>query len=127
MAKVDNAVNKTEEVDAFMADLDHPFKPGVELIRAHIKAGNKGITEQVKWNAPSFSYKGVYLTTFNLFSRPKVFLVFHHPHVVTIDDERLEGKYPDRRLLFFDDLADAKKKKPFVRSVVTELIKTINK
>jgi hypothetical protein len=110
-----------------MAALEHPFKEGVELLRAHIRSTNADIIEQVKWNAPSFSYHGVYLTTFNLFSRPKVFLVFHHPHVVTIDDEHLEGKYPDRRLLFFDSLADATKKKPLVRRVLKELIKSIDK
>ncbi|MFI5937366.1 DUF1801 domain-containing protein [Actinoplanes sp. NPDC051494] len=116
-------INRTADVDAFMATLEHPFKDGVELIRAGIKASNAEIVEQVKWKAPSFSYRGHYLTTFNLFSRPRVFLVFHHAHVVTIDDARLEGDYPTRRLLFFDDLADAEAKKPFVRDVLTELIR----
>ena len=71
MKKRDEPVNKTEEVDAFMKDLDHPFKAEVEAVRKIIKKVNHRITEQVKWKAPSFSYKG-YLVTFN-YGRKSVF------------------------------------------------------
>ena len=126
MGKVDNAVNKSQEVDDFMAKLEHPFADGIELLRAHIKDTNGEITEQVKWKAPSFSYRGEYLTTFNLWSRKDVFLVFHNPHIISIASEHLTGDYPDRRLFFFTDLADAKDKKPEVRRIVEELIKMID-
>jgi uncharacterized protein YdhG (YjbR/CyaY superfamily) len=43
-------------VDEFMAALDHPFKAGVQAVRETIRGVHPGITEQVKWNAPSFSY-----------------------------------------------------------------------
>jgi hypothetical protein len=118
--------DKTDEVDRFMAELEHPFAEGVEMLRAHIKATDAQITEQVKWKAPSFSYRGAYLTTFNLWSRKDVFLVFHNPHIVSIDSEHLTGDYPDRRLLFFTDLADAEAKKPEVRRIIRELIKMID-
>ena len=58
-------VNKTEQVDAFMEKLDHPFKAEVQVVRDIIKGVNPGIIEQIKWAAPSFSYKG-YMVTFNL-------------------------------------------------------------
>ena len=44
MKKSSEPVNKTEEVDAFMRELDHPFKAEVEAIRKIIKKVNKGIT-----------------------------------------------------------------------------------
>ncbi len=49
---------KRETVDEYMAALDHPFKAEVEALRAIIKGVNPNITEQVKWNAPSYRYKG---------------------------------------------------------------------
>jgi hypothetical protein len=50
--------NRSREVDLFMSGLDHPLKEGVERLRAAILDSNGGITEHVKWNAPSFCYAG---------------------------------------------------------------------
>jgi uncharacterized protein YdhG (YjbR/CyaY superfamily) len=38
-----------------MRDLDHPSKAEVRAVREIILAVDPRITEQVKWNAPSFS------------------------------------------------------------------------
>ncbi|MFG3701398.1 DUF1801 domain-containing protein [Micromonospora sp. NPDC047620] len=128
MGKVDNTVNKTDEVDAFMDKLDHPFKVEVEMLRESIKAINPKITEQVKWKAPSFSYKGEYLATFNLWAKEHVHLVFHNPLVVDIDSKLLEGNYTDgRRMAYFQDMKDARAKKTELKRVIKELIKSIDK
>jgi len=66
MKKANSTTGNTEQVDEFMDKLDHPFKAEVQMIREIIKKVNKEITEQIKWNAPSFSYKGESLVTFNL-------------------------------------------------------------
>ncbi|SCL57301.1 protein of unknown function (DU1801) [Micromonospora eburnea] len=128
MGKVDNTVNKTDEVDAFMDKLDHPFKAEVELLRESIKAVSPKITEQVKWKAPSFSYQGEYLATFNLWSKERVHLVFHNPLVVDIDSELLEGNYTDgRRMAYFADMKDAKAKKAELKRIIKQLVKSIDK
>jgi hypothetical protein len=44
-AKLDN----TEQVNKFMAKLDHPFKAEVQMIREIIKKVDANITEQIKW------------------------------------------------------------------------------
>ena len=41
-------------VVAFLADLDHPLKPVVELIRQLILSTSPQIHEGIKWNSPSF-------------------------------------------------------------------------
>jgi hypothetical protein len=56
--------NKTVEVDAYMAKLEPPFKGEVQAVREILKGVNRQISEQIKCNAPSFSYKG-YMATFN--------------------------------------------------------------
>ncbi|WP_091195216.1 DUF1801 domain-containing protein [Micromonospora narathiwatensis] len=128
VGKVDNTVNKTDEVDAFMDKLDHPFKAEVELLRESIKAANPKITEQIKWKAPSFSYQGEYLATFNLWSKERVHLVFHNPLVVDIDSELLEGNYTDgRRMAYFADMKDAKAKKTELKRIIKQLVKAIGK
>ncbi|TYB95128.1 DUF1801 domain-containing protein [Micromonospora sp. WP24] len=127
MGKVDNTVNKTDEVDAFMDKLDHPFKAEVELLRESIKAVSPKITEQIKWKAPSFSYQGEYLATFNLWSKERVHLVFHNPLVVDIDSDLLEGNYTDgRRMAYFADMKDAKSKKTELKRIIKQLVKSID-
>ena len=126
MKKRDEPVNKTEEVDAFMKDLDHPFKAEVEAIRKIIKKVNNGITEQVKWKAPSFSYRG-YLVTFNLWEKTRVHLVFHNGAILTNMNGLLEGNYPDRRMMYFSDLKDVKKKKAALEAFIREWIRLMDR
>jgi hypothetical protein len=65
---VNRDVSKPADVDAYMARLDHPFRAEVQALREIIKGVDPRITEQVRWNAPSFSFKG-HMATFNLRAR----------------------------------------------------------
>nr|PZN56071.1 MAG: DUF1801 domain-containing protein [Chloroflexota bacterium] len=82
---------------------------------------NPAITEQIKWNAPSFSYTD-YIATFNLHARQHVHLVFHNPSISRIQSPILEGDYPDRRMAYFSDMDDVRAKQPALEQVVSELI-----
>jgi|ERR1700752_4829343 len=81
MKRTKTAIDHTAQVNKFMDELDHPFKAEVQMIREIIRNVNKDIAEQIKWNAPSFSYKGEYLVTFNLREIQKIHLVFHNPMI----------------------------------------------
>src|ERR1044071_164442 len=106
-AKLDN----TEQVNEFMAKLDHPFKAEVQMIREIIKNVDNNITEQIKWKAPSFSYKGEYLVTFNLWEKRKIHLVFHNPAISKVKSKLLEGDYDHRRMTYFSDENEIRAKK----------------
>jgi uncharacterized protein YdhG (YjbR/CyaY superfamily) len=110
-----------ETVDEFMDKLEHPLKVEVQAVRDIIKAVNPNITEQIKWNAPSFSYTD-YIATFNLRAQQHVHLIFHNPEIATIESEILEGDYADRRMTYFLDMADVKAKQTALEYVVRELI-----
>lgn len=58
--------NRSEEVDRFLAKLDHPRVAEIEAIRATILGCDPGITERIKWNAPSFCHSGEDRVTFRL-------------------------------------------------------------
>lgn len=116
----------TAEVDGFMRNLEHPLKAEVQAVREIIKAVNSGIMEQVKWNAPSFSYKG-YMVTFNLRPKQHVHLVWHNPAVVHVDSELLEGDYPDRRMTYLVDMKDVKAKKAELQRVVQVLVDAMDR
>jgi hypothetical protein len=57
---------RSAEVDAFVAALDHPFKAEIMELRLAILDSNADIDEHIKWNAPSFLYGGEDRVTFRL-------------------------------------------------------------
>ena len=116
-------VDSSEQVDAFMGKLDHPYKTEVEMLREIIKNVNKDITEQIKWNAPSFSYKGESLVTFNLWEKKRVHLVFHNPMISKVKSKLLEGDYDHRRMAYFADQSDIQAKREALENALRELIK----
>src|SRR5688572_19612143 len=120
-------VDSSEQVDAFMGKLEHPYKTEVEMVREIIKNVNKDITEQIKWNAPSFSYKGESLVTFNLWEKKHIHLVFHNPMISKVKSKLLEGNYDHRRMTHFSDENDVKAKKTALEKVLKDLIKLQNK
>jgi uncharacterized protein YdhG (YjbR/CyaY superfamily) len=123
MKKTKPAQNSAEQVDEFMEKLDHPFKAEVQRMREIIKNVNEDITEQIKWNAPSFSYKGESLVTFNLWEKQKIHLVFHNPMISRVKSELLEGDYDHRRMAYFSDRKDIEAKKSALEKVLKDLIR----
>lgn len=123
MLKAKQPVNRTAAVDEYMAQLDHPFKTEVQSAREIIKGVDEGITEEVKWNAPSFSYKGNYLVTFNLRAQQHVHLVFHNPAIVEVKSDLLEGTYEDRRMTYFKSMDHLLSKQAELEQVLRELIR----
>lgn len=112
---------KKETVDAYLATLEHPLKAEVQALRDIIKGVDPRITEQVKWNAPSFSHTD-YIVTFNLRATKHVHLVFHNLNIARIRSDILEGDYVDRRMAYFADMADVIAKQPALEAVIRKLI-----
>jgi uncharacterized protein YdhG (YjbR/CyaY superfamily) len=113
----------TSTVEKFMDKLDHPYKAEVQFLRKVIKKVNKDIAEEWKWNAPSYSYRGNYLVTFNLWEKGHIHLVFHNPMISKVKNKLLEGEYKERRMVHFSDMKDVKAKKPALEKALKDLIK----
>lgn len=119
------AKKSKETVDEYMDKLDHPLKAEVQAVRDIIKGVSPRITEQVKWNAPSFSYKD-YIATFNLRTNQHVHLIFHNPNIASIHSPILEGDYPDRRMTYFLNMEDVNAKREALEQVVHELVERMD-
>jgi uncharacterized protein YdhG (YjbR/CyaY superfamily) len=127
MKKSNTKIDGNVQVNEFMEKLDHPFKVEVQMVREIIKNVNNDITEQIKWKAPSFSYHGEYLVTFNLWEKQKIHLVFHNLAISKVKSKLLEGDYDHRRMTYFSDENDIKAKKKALEKVLKDLIKLQNK
>jgi hypothetical protein len=109
-------------VDAYMQELDHPFKNEVEALRKIIRGVHSEIIEQVKWNAPSYRYRGIDLVTFNLREVQRIHLVFHNPMISKIASPLLEGDYDGRRMVYFSGMKDIRAHKAELVRVLAQLV-----
>jgi hypothetical protein len=110
-----------EQVRLYMENVTHNLKAEMELVRKIIKATDKRISERIKWNAPSYYYLQD-MVTFGPVKGEKILLVFHHPYIVKIKSDLLEGDYKDRRLMYFEDMKAIKANKKELTRIMTELV-----
>lgn len=100
-------MNKNPEVDLWLADYDNPMKPVVAAMRDCILRADPRITEAVKWQAPTFVYKGN-IASFFPKAKKHASLMFHKGAEIPGTFEHLEGDGREARafkVLDLDDLA----------------------
>jgi hypothetical protein len=114
-------VNGRTQVADFMKNLKHPLKKEIEEVRKIILTSDKNLTEEIKWNAPSFGYKGDDRITFNLHGKDFFRLIFHCGAKVKNNKSKerlfedttglLDWAANDRAIAKFTDMKDVKSKK----------------
>jgi hypothetical protein len=119
--------NRAPDVTTFLLDLSHPLKDGVVALREAILASDDAISEHIKWNAPSFRYRGDDRVTFRLRPADQVQLVFHRGAKVRADSEEFTFDDPeslltwaarDRATLTLKTMDDVQEKLPAVVELV---------
>lgn len=113
-----------EQVNEYMGKLKGVQKEEMNAVRELIKKASPKLRERIKWNAPSYFYKQD-IVTFGPYKTHKILLVFHHPAVVKVKSDLLEGDYKDRRLVYFKDAGEAVKNKKELTRIIKEIIKQI--
>jgi hypothetical protein len=110
-------------VDAYMRDLDHPFKAEIETLRAIILGVSPKISERIKWNAPSFFYKED-LGAFHPRATEYAHLVLLFPGGagVPAKSSLLEGTAKDRREAKFHSLEDIETKKRALEKLIKDWV-----
>ena len=124
--KANTKPTDAEHVAAHMAALDHPLKKDMEALMKVVQKADAKLSERIKWNAPSYYYKED-IVTFGPLRTGKLFLVFHHPSIMNITSEILEGDFKDRRLAYFHGSADIKAKQAEVKRIISETIAYIER
>ena len=110
-------------VDAYMRDLDHPFKAEIEALRAIILGVSPKISERIKWNAPSFFYKedlGAFHPRATEFAH--LVLLFPGGAGVPAKSSLLEGTAKDRREAKFHSLEDIETKKRALEKLIKDWV-----
>lgn len=123
-----------EGVETFLASLDHPFKQEILALRQIILGADPGITEGIKWNAPSFR-TSEYFATFQLRAKEGVQVILHlgaktrassTSGIAIADPESLlEWLAKDRASVKFRDLKDIDARRSAFANVIREWIKHV--
>ena len=71
-----SVARQSPEASALLRKLEHPHKAGIERLRASILELDPRITEEVKWNAPSFRLDD-HFATFRLHPPKHIQLILH--------------------------------------------------
>ncbi len=119
-------------VDQFMSQLEHARKDEIEAVRSLILGSNAQITEHIKWNAPSFCFKGDDRVTMRLQPRDRLELIFHRGAKVketrgfAFADSTglLKWLTADRAVIAIQDMADVKARGAALVKVVNEWMKS---
>ena len=108
---------ETDKVDAWMAGYDNPQKEVVQAVREAILAADERVGETIKWQAPTFTYKGN-IASFFPKSKKHASLMFHQGAHIPGDFPNLEGDAKDGRSMKFASLDDLAAKRDELQAVV---------
>ena len=111
-------MNKSEAVNDWLANFDHPLKAEMEAVREIILSASDKITESIKWAAPSFAYKDN-LCTFNPRAKKFVNLTFHKGALINDTTGLLEGDQKEARVARFANMDEVEEK----RAALTEVVR----
>jgi hypothetical protein len=112
----------TEQVEAYLATLDHPHKAEIAAVRTIILGASDKIAERIKWKVPSFYYKENPKHDFAAFhprTRDAAHLILVFPNGLVPDDTGLlEGTWQDRRTAKFSTPGDVQAKHTALAAIV---------
>jgi hypothetical protein len=110
-----------DKVVMYLEQLDNPHKPLWLEIRDTILAVDPKMEEEIKWGAPTFTYKGN-LATFNPRAKKFVTLTFHTGALINDPEGVLEGDSKEARVFRVATDEEFKNKKSGLEKVVKSWI-----
>ena len=113
--------NRNPDVDAWFERYDNPLKDLVQEVREAVLAADDRVSEVIKWQAPTFVYKGN-IASFFPKSKKHVTLMFHQG--ASIDDPvgLLEGDGPTSRSAKFTTAEDLEAKREALQALIANWI-----
>ncbi|WP_163398122.1 DUF1801 domain-containing protein [Flavobacterium fluviatile] len=127
-----NQAIKSSEVTDFLNQLNHPLRNEIEELRDYILGSNKNLTENIKWNAPSYCFQDEDRITMRIQPMTtKVQLIFHRgakkqeqpaDKLIENRSKMLVWKENDRAIITFKSLQEIKNGKEQLQIIINEWI-----
>lgn len=120
-------LSEEDQVKEWMDKIDPSFKTSINAVRKIIKAAGPKLKERIKWNAPSYYYKEDIVTFGPTKAKDKLILVFHHPDIVKIKSDLLQGTFKDRRLVYLNSTREIKDAQKELERIIRESVAMMDK
>jgi hypothetical protein len=130
---VDKSRNSATTVQSFLAALEHPLKGEIVALRQLLMSVDPAISEEIKWNAPSFR-TSEHFATMHLRARDNVQLILHlgarskrsiPAGAIADPDGLLKWLGPDRASVSFRGRGDVAAKGEALVAVIRQWIKRV--
>jgi hypothetical protein len=114
-------VSRNPDVDAWFERYDNPLKELVQSVRDVILGTDERVSEVIRWQAPTFVYKGN-IASFFPKSKQHVTLMFHQGASIEDPHGLLEGGGATSRSAKFTDAADLASKRTALQAIIAAWI-----
>ena len=129
-------MQKFNTVDEFLDSLDEDKKAQVLKLREWILSCSSGLTEHIKWNAPSYVYEGEDRITFSLLNKQNVVKLVLRMGATRKEDKKgkpvlndkfslIEWASNIRGYITFTDLDDVVSREKAVKQLIIEWLNTV--
>jgi hypothetical protein len=119
-------MNRNPKVDEYLKKMAHPMNAEIQRVREIILKTHPEIEETIKWNSPTFLYKGN-MASYFMNAKKHVSLMFHKGAFIKDKSGLLEGEGKEGRVVKFSSLAEIEKRKGDLESIIKEWIKMQDK
>ncbi len=111
-----------KEVDDWMAAYDNPMKEVVQKMRDIILATSPDVGETIKWQAPTFTYKGN-IASFFPRAKARATLMFHKGALIPGDFPHLKGDGAEGRTFTAESVSEAEERSEELQAIVRAWMK----
>ena len=112
---------RNPEVDAWFERYDNPQRELVLAVREAVLDADDEVTEVIKWQAPTFVYKGN-IASFYPKTKTHASLMFHRGALLDDPDGLLEGEGDTSRVARFLDADDLERKRAPLQRLIRRWI-----
>ena len=124
------AKQSNKEVTEFLNELNHPFRNEIAKLRDVILASDKNLVENIKWNAPNYSFENEDRITMRIQPMTtKVQLIFHRgakkqeqpkDKLIESKSKMLVWKENDRAIITFKNSQEIEDGKAELEKIINE-------
>ncbi len=114
-------MNKNPDVESYLQEKNHPLDKEIRKVRHIILNAHPEIEEAIKWNSPTFIYKGN-MASYFMNAKKHVSLMFHKGALIGDKSGILEGDGKEARTAKFKDMNDIEEKKEQLTKVVLQWV-----
>jgi uncharacterized protein YdhG (YjbR/CyaY superfamily) len=108
---------KQKEVEDWLERYENPMKPVVLKLREIVLSSDRRMDECIKWQAPTFTYKGN-MASFFPKSKKHASLMFHQGAKIPGTHDLLEGEGETSRVMKIGSIEEVEKNREAIEKLV---------